>query len=255
MPARTTRRRQRDGLLHVAHTLQRSLLPEALPKLEGLRLASIYRSADRQSEAGGDFYDVFQAPSGCWLVVGDVCGKGVEAAAVTAMVRHSIRALAFRENSPAAVLETVNEVMLSHDLLGRFATAIVARIDRAASPGGQALAILASAGHPPPVLLGPDGDAQCPATGGTLLGVLPQPVLEDLEIALAPGSTLVFYTDGLVESGAPAQTLSLWDLCRELAGHAQCTPRTLAGMLESLAVSRGAGRLRDDVAILAARVG
>src|SRR5580700_6179527 len=104
MPARTTRRQQHDGLYHVAHTLQRSLLPEALPVLVGLQLASVYRSADRDSEAGGDFYDVFQVPSGCWLVIGDVCGKGVEAAAVTAMVRHSIRALAFRESSPAQVL-------------------------------------------------------------------------------------------------------------------------------------------------------
>jgi sigma-B regulation protein RsbU (phosphoserine phosphatase) len=251
---RTTRRHQRDGLYHVAHTLQRSLLPEALPDLEGLRLASAYRSADRDSEAGGDFYDVFAVPSGSWLVIGDVCGKGVEAAAVTAMVRHSIRALAFRESSPAVVLATVNEVMLSHDLVGRFATAIVARIERSSRPDGSARAILASAGHPPPVLLDPDGEAGCPEVVGTLLGVLSEPRLADVEVTLGTGSTLIFYTDGLTESGAPARALAWQELCRKLAGHAEHSPQTLVEMLEELAVSRAAGRLRDDIAILAARV-
>ncbi|MFI5010687.1 MAG: PAS domain S-box protein, partial [Solirubrobacterales bacterium] len=87
----------------VARTLQRSLLPDALPVVAGLQLASVYRPVGQGSEAGGDFYDVFEAPSGCWLAVGDVCGKGTEAAAVTAMVRHSIRALAIQQPSPAEV--------------------------------------------------------------------------------------------------------------------------------------------------------
>ncbi len=254
MPVRTTQRQQRDGLYHVAHTLQRSLLPEALPALAGLQLASVYRPADHDSEAGGDFYDVFEAPSGCWLVIGDVCGKGVEAAAVTAMVRHSIRALAFREPSPAQVLETVNEVMLSHDLSGRFATAFVARIDCPTSLGHPARAILSSAGHPAPVLVDPSGKANCPQVSGTLLGVLPQPRLDDVEVTLEQGSTLVLYTDGLTDAGAPARVLAAQELCLELAGRARYPPQMLAGLLEDLAVSRGAGQLRDDIAILAARV-
>jgi sigma-B regulation protein RsbU (phosphoserine phosphatase) len=254
MPARTTRHQQRDGLYHVAHTLQRSLLPEALPVLDGLELASVYRPADHDSEAGGDFYDVFHMPGSCWLVIGDVCGKGVEAAAVTAMVRHSIRALAFREISPAQVLGTVNEVMLSHDLSGRFATAMVVRIDCSTRTGLPTRAILTSAGHPPPVLVDPAGQASSSQIQGTLLGVLPQPRLYDVEMVLNPGSTLVLYTDGLTDAGAPARALPAQELCRELAGHAGCSPRMLAGLLEDLAVSRGAGRLRDDVAILTARV-
>jgi phosphoserine phosphatase RsbU/P len=253
MLARTTRHQQRDGLYHIAHTLQRSLLPEALPVLAGLELASVYRPADRNSEAGGDFYDVFQVPASCWLVIGDVCGKGVEAAAVTAMVRHSIRALAFREPSPAQVLGTVNEVMLSHDLSGRFATAVVVRIDCPTRSGRPARATLASAGHPAPVLLDPSGAVSCPQIAGTLLGVLSQPRLDDVEVVLNPGSTLVLYTDGLTDAGAPARALPAQELCRELAGHAAYSPRMLAGLLEDLAVSRGAGRLRDDVAILTAR--
>jgi serine phosphatase RsbU (regulator of sigma subunit) len=250
MLARTTRRLRRDGLYHVAHTLQRSLLPDDLPALAGVQLASVYRPADHDSETGGDFYDVFGVPSGCWLVVGDVCGKGVEAAAVTSIVRHGIRALAFRETSPAQVLRTVNDVMLSHDLGGRFATAIIARIDLSVNP---ARAILASAGHPSPVLLEVYGEARCPPVSGALLGAMTEPRLTDVELRLSPGATLILYTDGLTDAGAPERELSAEELCRRLRGHSGCTPRVLSRRLEELAVARAGGRLRDDIAILAAR--
>jgi PAS domain S-box-containing protein len=235
----------------VARTLQRSLLPDALPEVAGLQLASVYRPVGQGSEAGGDCYDVFQTPTGCWLMVGDVCGKGTEAAAVTAMVRHSIRALGFKQDSPAEVLKTVNEVMLSHDLAGRFATAILARLDLS---GGVARATMASAGHPPPVWLKAGGEAHCVPVKGTLLGVLPALELHESEVQLGPGETLVFYTDGLTDAGAPGRGLTEDDLCRHLAGQAGCPPRVLARRLEDLAVSRGAVTLRDDIAILAARV-
>ncbi|HEY7829548.1 MAG TPA: PP2C family protein-serine/threonine phosphatase [Solirubrobacteraceae bacterium] len=252
MLAWTTRRQRREGLFQVAHTLERSLLPDALPAVEGLQLASVYRPAIEDSEAGGDFYDAFLRPSGCWLVVGDVCGKDADAAALTAMVRHSIRALAFRETSPAQVLRTVNEIMLSHDLAVRFATAIVARIDLAARP---VRATIASAGHPPPVLLGAGLEAHCPRVAGTFLGVLPRPHLDDVEVSLPDGATLVLYTDGLCDAGAPTRTLSTQELCSQLAGHADLAPPQLTRLLEELAVVRGGGRLRDDIAILAVRVG
>ncbi len=251
MLAWTTRRQRREGLVRVAHTLERSLLPDALPAVAGLQLASVYRPATEDSEAGGDFYDVFLRPSGCWLIVGDVCGKDAEAAALTAMVRHSIRALAFRESSPAQVLRTVNEVMLSHDLEARFATAIVARIELSSRP---ARLTVASAGHPPPVLLGPGGQAYCPQVAGTFLGVLAQPTLDDVEVLLPVGGTLVLYTDGLCDAGAPLRTVSPAELCQELANYADSSPPQLARRLEELAISRGEGRLRDDIAILAARV-
>ncbi len=184
-------------------------------------------------------------------MVSDVCGKGTEAAAVTAMVRHSIRALGFQQESPAEVLETVNEVMLSHDLSGRFATAILARLDLA---GGAARARIASAGHPSPVWLKAGGEARCVDVKGTLLGVLPALKLQEVEVVLSPGETLVFYTDGLTDAGAPGGGLTQDDLCRHLAEQAGCPPRVLARRLEDLAVSRGTVTLRDDIAILAARV-
>jgi serine phosphatase RsbU (regulator of sigma subunit) len=252
MHARTSRRRQREGLAHVAHTLERSLLPDALPAVAGLQLASVYRPATEDSEAGGDFYDAFPLPTGCWLSVGDICGKGADAAALTAMVRHSIRALAFREASPAQILRTVNDVMLSHHLHERFATVIVARIDLSSRP---ARVTIASAGHPAPLLLHPVTGVHSPPVTGTFLGVLPHARLDDLEILLPLGATLVFYTDGLCDAGAPARALSAAELCRQLAPHADSPPPRLARLLEELAVSRADGRLRDDIAILAARVG
>jgi serine phosphatase RsbU (regulator of sigma subunit) len=235
---------------HVAEILQRSLLPDDLPDVAGLQLASVYRPVGQASEAGGDFYDAFEAPSGCWLAVGDVCGKGTEAAAVTAMVRHGIRALGFQQTSPAAVLETVNRVMLSHEVSGRFATAIVARVDLTSTP---VRVVIASAGHPSPVLVGA-GEARCVEVRGPLLGVVPALDLNEVEIQLSPGETLILHTDGLTDAGAPRRGLTQEDLCRHLAGQAGCPPRVLVRRLEDLAVSQGTVLLRDDIAILAARV-
>jgi PAS domain S-box-containing protein len=235
----------------VARTLQRSLLPDDLPMLPGVQLASVYRPVGVGSEAGGDFYDVFDSASGCWLVVGDVCGKGTEAAAVTAIVRHSIRALAFEHSSPAKVLMAVNDVMRSHELSERFATAIVARLEHAANPSR---AVIACAGHPPPLLLDAGGHASSIEVEGMLLGVLAEPRLRDVELELARGDTLILYTDGLPDAGAPRWALAPEELCSQLAGSTGLPPRVLLRRLEELAIVRGRGHLRDDIAILAARL-
>jgi serine phosphatase RsbU (regulator of sigma subunit) len=236
---------------HLARTLQRSLLPEMLPVLDGVVLSSAYHPAGEGNEVGGDFYDVFTTPFGCWLVVGDVCGKGPEAAAVTALVRHTIRAFAFVRPSPAQVLGAVNEVMLGHALSQRFATVVVARVDLASSP---VRAVVAGAGHPPPVLLRAAGAAHCPQVRGTMLGVRPGSNVIDIDIELDPGSTLVLYTDGLLDAGAPRHGLTPKELCALLVEYAGSAPQLLVQQLERLALSTGAGRLRDDVAIVAARV-
>ncbi len=238
---------------HVVRTLQRSLLPDALPEVPGVGLASAYHPVGEGNEVGGDFYDVFSVPSGCWLVVGDVCGKGTEAAAVTALVRHSIRALALHRDSPAEVLGFVNEVMLSHELFGRFATVILARLDLSSSPG-PVRATIASAGHHPPVMLGADGRAYCPEVAGTLLGVLREARSLDVAVTLEPGASVVLYTDGLTDAGAPRSGISTEELCRHLARGGPASPRALVQRLERLAGARSGGRLRDDIAIVVARV-
>lgn len=236
---------------NLARTLQRSLLPETLPILKQLALASAYHPVGEGNEVGGDFYDVFTTPLGCWLAVGDVCGKGPEAAAVTALVRHSIRAFAFVRASPAQVLGAVNEVMLGHALAQRFATVVLARLDLSSEP---VKAVVAGAGHPPPILLKSGGTTECPATKGTMLGVRSGSNVSDLTFELQPGSTLVLYTDGLLDAGAPRRELTPLELCHILAAHTGAPPHAVVQQLERLALSSGAGRLRDDIAIVAARV-
>jgi serine phosphatase RsbU (regulator of sigma subunit) len=235
---------------HVAQTLQSSLLPGALPLIDGLELSSAYHSAGEVGEVGGDFYDVFEAHSGCWLVVGDVCGKGPEAAAVTALVRHSIRALSFVWESPARVLSAVNEVMLGHALAARFATAVVARLELLREP---ARAVIAGAGHPAPLLLSADEPPRALSLRGSLLGVREQLRTDDAEIELQIGSALVLYTDGLLDAGAPERPLGTGELEQCLLD-SPYDPPALVEELEQLALSRGSGRLRDDVAIVAAQV-
>jgi stage II sporulation SpoE-like protein/GAF domain-containing protein len=235
---------------HIAQTLQSSLLPDALPRIDGLELASAYHPAGEEGEVGGDFYDVFEARCGCWLVVGDVCGKGPEAAAVTALVRHSIRALSFVWDSPAQVLGAVNEVMLGHALAARFATAVLVRIELQREP---ARAAIAAAGHPAPLLVDAQGSPRVLSLPGTLLGIREQLRAEDAEIELHTGSALVLYTDGLLDAGAPQRLLGTRELELQLEGLAG-SPELLVAKLEQLALSYGGGRLRDDVAILAARV-
>lgn len=235
----------------LARTLQSSLLPGKLPTLDQVALASAYHPAGEESEVGGDFYDVFTTPSGCWLVVGDVCGKGPEAAAVTALVRHSVRAFAFVRSSPAQVLGAVNQVMLGHALAHRFATAVVARLDLKSDPFKV---VIARAGHPPPILLSAGGSVDCVAAGGMMLGVRPGSNVVDLKLELASGSTLVLYTDGLLDAGAPRRASTPEELCELLADHTGTAPHLVVQHLERQALSSGAGRLRDDVAIVAARV-
>jgi hypothetical protein len=236
----------------LARTLQSSLMPEELPELDGVILASAYHPAGEGNEVGGDFYDVFTTPSGCWLVVGDVCGKGPEAAAVTALVRHSIRAFAFVRSSPAQVLGAVNEVMLGHALSFRFATVVLARLDLSSRP---LKAVLASAGHPPPLLLAADGSIQCPPARGRMLGVGVGTDVVDIGIEPVPGSTLVLYTDGLLDAGVPRRELTPVDLGDRLARLGGAAPWRIVQELERVALSYGAGRLRDDMAIVAAQLG
>lgn len=236
---------------HMARTLQSSLMPESLPLLERVALSSAYHPVGEGNDVGGDFYDVFTTPLGCWLVVGDVCGKGPEAAAVTALVRHSIRAFAFVRASPAQVLGAVNEVMLGHALAQRFATVVVVRLDLAQE---QVRAVIAGAGHPPPVVLARDGSSHCPCTQGMMLGVRSGSNVLDLELELEPESTLVLYTDGLLDAGAPQRGLTSRQLSSLLVDQAGAEPEAIVQRLEQLALSSGAGRLRDDIAIIAARV-
>jgi hypothetical protein len=234
---------------HVAHTLRRSLMPAALPVIPGLELASYFRPMGQGSEVGGDFYDVFGNGRSCWLVVGDVCGKGAEAAALTGFLRHTAVAYARDETSPAEVLSRVNQAMLEQNFDGRFATAILAHLGLA---NGEVDVTLAAAGHPPALVARADGQAEVLGESGTLLGVFSDPTIREVSATLRAGDALALYTDGLTEAHAPERMITVQAMIEQLAGNSPRFARdAIDSLLELINLEVGA---RDDIAILAARV-
>jgi PAS domain S-box-containing protein len=234
---------------HVAQTLQASLLPAALPDIPGATVAAQYVASGEGMDVGGDFYDVFALDDGSWiLVIGDVLGKGAEAAAVTALARYTVRAVAGRSPSPAATLAALNDEMLrQRNPDRRFVTAVLARLEPHA--GGGARLVVASGGHPPPVLLRASGEAEVVPCPGTLLGVEHDARSFDREIELGPGDTLVLYTDGVTEARRD-QPLSPEDLGAALRASAPDGAAAVAREVVHLAEVGAAGAPRDDLAVL-----
>lgn len=234
---------------YVAHTLRRSLMPSVLPLIPGLELASFFRPMGAGSEVGGDFYDAFGDEHGCWLMVGDVCGKGAEAAALTGFLRHTTVAYAREQTSPGAVLSQVNRVMLDQDFEGRFATAILVHLRFA---GSEAAVTVAAAGHPA-ALIARAGGAACEfGDRGALLGIFEDPVIEEASIVLQPGDSLALYTDGLLEAHAPDRTVTAQQMIERLQQRAPAVAEdTIDALLGLVELD---DRVRDDIAILTARV-
>jgi serine phosphatase RsbU (regulator of sigma subunit)/anti-sigma regulatory factor (Ser/Thr protein kinase) len=233
-----------------ARTLQRALLPPHLPEVEGLELAAGYRAAGEGNEVGGDFYDVFPQADGSWaLVVGDVCGKGPEAAAVTALARYTLRAHAVAGLRPSYQLARLNDALLRQRAPG-FVTAALARLEP--RPGGARVEV-ALAGHPPPIL-SRAGEAAPFGEIGTPLGIVERPELPELSVELSAGDLLVFYTDGVSEAAAPRRLLSELDLAALVAERATAGPAAVVEHLERTAVEIAGGAPRDDIACLAFQV-
>jgi PAS domain S-box-containing protein len=235
----------------IAQTLQASLLPPHLPELPGVEVAARYQAAGEGFEVGGDFYDLFSVGEHRWFaVVGDVCGKGAEAAAVTGLARYTIRTAAVRRRSPAAILGWLADEMLRQDPTGgRFCTIVCVHLDLS-RPGGGAEITVACGGHPLPLVRRTDGSVEEVGTPGTLIGLVKDPRIEDRGASLRPGDTLVLYTDGLTEARAPAELWSSADLAAALK---RATDTTASGIVEHL-VAEALGGLavppRDDIAAL-----
>jgi serine phosphatase RsbU (regulator of sigma subunit) len=236
---------------HVARTLQESLLPPELPMIPGAAVSAAYLPSGEGNEVGGDFYDVFRAGEGWMLIVGDVCGKGAEAAALTALIRNSVRTLSMTEHDPVRVLDQVNEVMLREELDSRFATAILARMTL--EDGGARVEVV-TAGHPSPLVVRAAGAPDQAGGKGALLGALENTEFAPAEVRLARGDTLVLYTDGVLEAGAPERVLAPEELQALLADCAGADTRAVVQRLEREALESSGGALRDDVAILAVTV-
>jgi serine phosphatase RsbU (regulator of sigma subunit)/anti-sigma regulatory factor (Ser/Thr protein kinase) len=234
-----------------AQTLQRALLPPHLPDVDGLELAAIYRAAGEGNEVGGDFYDVFPQADGSWaLVVGDVCGKGPEAAAVTALARYTLRAHAVAGLRPSYQLARLNDALLRQRAPG-FVTVALARLERTATGTRVEVAI---AGHPQPILARAGGGAAPLGEIGTPLGIIERPELPEVSAELGPGDLLAFYTDGVSEAAAPRRLLTEPELAALVAERAADGPLAVVEHLEGTAVEIAAGQPRDDIACLALQV-
>jgi PAS domain-containing protein len=233
----------------VAQTLQASLLPRALPVIPGLDLAAQLHGGTPGLDVGGDFYDAFALADGGWgLAIGDVCGKGVHAAALTALARHTTRAAAHEGHSPAAVLRALNRAVLAETRPGEFLTALFARVQ--ARPGGGFELTLACGGHPAPMLLDRAGAIKPLDCAGTLIGVVDDPRVADVTADLDPGDIVLLYTDGLTEAGAPKRTLTTADVAELLAESRARTAAETAERLLARAIETAGGELRDDVAVM-----
>jgi PAS domain S-box-containing protein len=239
---------------YIAWTLQQSLLPPALPQIPGIEVAARFRAAGDGAEVGGDFYDLFPIAGGQWAtVMGDVCGKGADAAAVTALARYTIRAASMQQNRPSRVLELLNEALLRDETRQdrRFCTVAYALLERA---GNGVAACLASAGHPLPFVIRASGTVEQVGCSGTLLGIVPDVEIGDLEVALEPGDTLVLYTDGVIEARGGGPELGEAGLARLLEGCAGARPEDVAARIEGASLEAYRGPPTDDIAVLVLQV-
>ncbi|MYX15551.1 SpoIIE family protein phosphatase [Streptomyces sp. SID8374] len=235
---------------HAVLSLQEHLLPSQLPVTDQWDLSASYAVGDPMLDVGGDFYDAVPRPDGSIaLLIGDVCGRGAEAAALTGLARHTLRTLLEEGTDPGTALSRLNRA-LRQERASRFLTAVVATLTPQAD--GTALLSTCSAGHPPPLVLRSDGTVSEVLSGGLLLGVLDHVSYDSHEERLGPDDTLVLFTDGLTESREAGGTFFESVLPARLAA---LRGRDAAHIAESLAqqaeLFRDSGQ--DDIALLVAR--
>ncbi|HEX2149989.1 MAG TPA: GAF domain-containing SpoIIE family protein phosphatase [Actinomycetota bacterium] len=238
---------------NMAITLQRSLMPAALPKVPGLDIAALYNAGGEGAEVGGDFYDVFptgEGDEGWAVVIGDVCGKGAEAAALSALARHTIRAANVTLRKPRRILAFLNQLAMQ-DEYRRFITVAYCRMKFVE----RTLHItLGRAGHPPPLVLRQDGSVKAVGKPGTLIGVTPDPNLSDQVIKVFPGESLVLYTDGITEARGLEGQFGQERLEAELATCVGKNAQQILDHLEHTVERFQTERSHDDMAILVIRV-
>ena len=235
---------------HIALTLQNTLLPRELPSIDGLEIVPFYQASNiSHADVGGDFYDVFATADDAWaVVVGDVCGKGVEAAALTGMARHTLRAAGARGGTPVEALEDLNRVMIREDG-ERFCTVAFGRVR---SNGHGVHLDVACGGHPAPLVVRSDGRVETVGAPGSLLGVFDDVAFEERSTLLEPSDLAIFFTDGLIDARATASL----DEAALATLVARCAGRTAEGALDVIkaVVADPDASTSDDTCVLVVRV-
>jgi phosphoserine phosphatase RsbU/P len=233
----------------LARTLQQTLLPPDLPDVHGVDLVAHYTAAGGGHGLVGDFYDLFESVDGHWrLLLGDVCGHGVEAAKVASMARWSVRATTTRGIPPADSLAELHEVLVRRpDATERYLTAQLADIVVGA---GTLEVTLAGAGHPPALVRRADGTVTEAGLGGQPIGIVDDALVASETFALGPGDLLVVYSDGLTEARQGTRCLGE-DGVRSLLADAGTCPTTVVETLVAAAVRAAGGELDDDLALVA----
>ncbi len=240
-----------------AVTLQRTLLPPVLPDIPGLELACHYHAASPR-HVGGDFYDVFSLDARRWaFFLGDVCGHGTAAAALTSLTRYTLRAAAWHDTDPVSVLSELNTALLTQPRPDRrFATVVFGLLEPAAAPGAGFDVTLGTGGHIPACWLhratspGPGDVEELGPDGGMLVGAFPEARFTSRRLRLAPGEALLFYTDGLIDTRGGGASFGEDGLSAFLSSHVGRGAARLVADLATLV--RGLDpALPDDVALLA----
>ena len=236
----------------VVVALQASMVPNQLPEIPMTEMASRYRPAGDGSEIGGDFFDIFALDATTWgVVLGDVSGKGAEAAAVTALARYTLRTLAHPRHSPSHTLRLLNTRLLAATDDERHCTLVYA----IARPEGQGLRLtLSLAGHCPPLVLRATGAVEPVGQLGTALGLFDQPDLHDSSILLTPGDLLCAFTDGLIEARRDRDLFGNERVASILSSYTDRSADDVAAELLDAARSFHGGDLTDDLALLIVKV-
>ncbi|MGH3367179.1 MAG: SpoIIE family protein phosphatase [Nocardioidaceae bacterium] len=233
----------------ISQTLQRSMLPSALPAIPNMEVGLAYEAAGEGLVTGGDFYDLFAIDEDHWgFVVGDVCGKGADAAAVAGLARHSLRVLAREYHTVPTVLQRLNETILAEGDSARFVTLVYGELDPA--PDGGMLVTFAAAGHPLPLLVTDDRQLRSVGRTQPLLGVLPEVDFHIDLLHIRPGEHLVCTTDGVTDRRVDGRTLGDQGLHELLRRTSTLPAPAVASRLRRAVLDFGAEPLQDDIAVL-----
>jgi PAS domain S-box-containing protein len=238
---------------YVARVLQNSLMPPSLPDIPGIELAARYVAFGSGMEVGGDFYDVFSAGRGAWVIaLGDVCGRGPEAAVVTGSIRHTLRSAALEVRQPGRLLAVANEVLLTDGSDVHLFATLLCAILRPQVRGARIA--LANAGHPPPIVVRADGRVELPRNGDTIIGVFENAQWSSRSLVLNDGDILVAYTDGLTDARRDGEFFGEERLAEVVRDARERPVEEIADRVIEAVRAFAGQQPSDDLALIALRV-